>query len=243
MSSLTSLHRPVLVAAIVVLGFATGCSSADARGDVADADPVTMSPPTTSTAADTSPPVSDPGPRATPTSEPEVSPSAPAALAAAVAALGSAYTFESEIIVNGTRASLATGRRVDGAVEVVLQQKGTNLVYRSFGGERWLQLPDGTWERLQDDTTPLDPLAPLLSPTDLDTVGQDGEELTLRGTYAAAALSLPGSGDVTVDLAVIDGKLATVDVVEEFTGHAVELHTAFAQDPDAAPIVSPETAP
>ena len=160
-------------------------------------------------------------------------------LTEAIDQLGTVYEFRTEVIVDGSQASLATGRRLDDAIEVVLEQKGTLILYRSIGGQRWLQLPDGSWDRLADSAASIDPLAKLQHPTSLGLISSDGTKTTMLAVYDAAALSLASSGELTATLTITDGKLSNVDYTGQLDGRAVEMHTSFSPTSNVEPIPTP----
>lgn len=236
--SATNLFRAIAAVSMLVVGAA--CSSDDDQPD----EPAPEAGGDSAVDTDASDAVAEP---ATDASEPDESDAVQVelrspsdVLESALESLGSSYAFESEIIVNGERASLAIGRHVDGAIEVDLEQEGTTLVYRSVGGERWILAPGGTWEQLGDDATPIDPLDGLRTPTNLSIDDESDDTVTLRATYAAGVLSLPESGDITVSMSVVGGVLANIDFSGDISGRAVELHTTFAPAPDAEPVLPPE---
>lgn len=243
------MHTPrTLIRAALTMTVVAATVAACGSGD-GDAEPSPGAPAATTTTIGTTaePTTTAPAPSAaetpaTPTTEPAVvAPTPDDLLATAISELGTSYTFESEIIVNGERASFAAGRRVDAGIEVALAQEGTTLTYRSIAGERWIELPDTGWKRLQDDATPLDPLAGLADPTNLSIAEDDGSQQTLLATYAAGVLSLPANGDITVTLTVVDGALRNIDFVGEISARPVELHTAFTPEPGADPVEAPTT--
>lgn len=160
-------------------------------------------------------------------------------LAEAIDQLGTVYEFQSEVIVDASQASLATGRRLDDALEVVLDQKGTPILYRSIAGKRWLQLPDGSWDRLADSAAPIDPLARLQHPTNLGLTSSDGTKTTMLAVYDAAVLSLANSGELTVTMTITDGKLSNIDYKGQLNGKAVEMHTSFSPTSNVEPIPTP----
>ena len=161
-------------------------------------------------------------------------------LAEAIDQLGTVYEFRSEVIVDGSQASLATGRRLNDAVEVVLDQKGTPILYRSIAGQRWLQLPDGSWDQLADSAAPIDPLARLQHPTKLSLISSDGTKtITMLAVYDAAVLSLANSGELTVTVTITDGELSNVDYTGQLAGNAVEMHTSFSPSSNVEPIPTP----
>ena len=160
-------------------------------------------------------------------------------LAGAIDQLGTVYEFRTEVIVDGSQASLATGRRLDDSLEVVLDQKGTPILYRSIAGQRWLQLPDGSWDQLAESADPIDPLAKLQHPTNLGLISSDGTKTTMLAVYDAVVLSLANSGELTVTMTITDGKLSNIDYKGQLNGKAVELHTSFTPTLNVEPIPTP----
>lgn len=161
-------------------------------------------------------------------------------LTKAIDQLGTVYEFRSEVIVDGSQASLATGRRLNDAIEVVLDQKNTPVLYRSIAGKRWLQLPDGSWDQLAASASPVDPLAALQHPTNLGLISSDGTKTTtMLAVYDAAALSLANSGELTVTLIITDGMLSNVDYTGQLASEAVEMHTSFSPSSNVEPIPTP----
>lgn len=160
-------------------------------------------------------------------------------LASAIDGLGSTYGFRSEVTLDGERASLAVGRRVLDGLEARLEQQSTTVWYRSIAGRRWVQKPDGTWDRLTDNPGLVDPIAQLKSPSAVRLVAVDGSTVTLDATYPASVFGLPQSDDLVVTLTVLDDVLSSVEYSSEFEGKAVELHSEFTLDVDGTPIVEP----
>ena len=160
-------------------------------------------------------------------------------LAEAIDLLGTVYEFRSEVLINGRQASLATGRRLNDAIEVVLDQQGTPVHYRSIAGQRWRQLADGSWIQLADSASLIDPLARLQHPTNLDLISSDGTTTTMLAVYDATVFSLANSGELTVTLTVTDGKLSNVDYAGQLASKAVEMHTSFSPSSNVEPIPTP----
>lgn len=160
-------------------------------------------------------------------------------LTEAINQLGTVYEFESEVLIDGNQASLAIGRRLDDAIEVVLDQNGTPILYRSIAGQRWLQLADGSWDQLGDSAAHIDPLAKLQHPTSLGVISSDGTKTTMLAVYDASVFSLANSGEFTVTLTITDGKLSNVDYAGQLSGKAVEMHTSFNPSATVKPIPIP----
>lgn len=160
-------------------------------------------------------------------------------LSNAIDQLGTVYEFRSEIIVDGSQASLAIGRRLDNAIEVLLDQEGTPILYRSIDAQRWLQLPDGSWDRLTESAAPIDPLTRLEQPTALGLIASNANVTTMLAVYDATALSLASSGELTTTLTITDGKLSNIDFTGRLDGHSVEIHTSFSPTSNLEPIPTP----
>lgn len=160
-------------------------------------------------------------------------------LAEAIDQLGTVYEFKSEVLIDGNQASLAIGRRLDDAIEVVLDQNGTQMLYRSIAGQRWLQLADGSWDQLADSAAPIDPLANLQHPTSLGLISSDGTKTTMLAVYDASVFSLANSGELTVTLTITDGKLSNVDYAGQLAGKTVEMRTSFNPSSTVEPIPIP----
>ena len=160
-------------------------------------------------------------------------------LTEAINQLGTVYEFQSEVLIDGNQASLAIGRRLDDAIEVVLDQNGTPILYRSIAGQRWLQLADGSWDQLADSAAHIDPLAKLQHPTSLGVISSDGTKTTMLAVYDASVFSLANSGELTVTLTITDGKLSNVDYAGQLSGKAVEMHTSFNPSATVKPIPTP----
>ena len=161
-----------------------------------------------------------------------------ARLTSTLQALVPGYTFEATVTVAGGVATRATGRWVNGAGDFVIAAQDAELTYRTVPPRAWVHDDESGWIEL-DSGSPLgNPIDALLKPTSLETVGEQGGTLNLRGTYPAATLGLPGD-PVTVDLALrADGSVVATYRTPTPAGEAVS-ETRMTPAANLAPVTAP----
>jgi len=159
-------------------------------------------------------------------------------LTTALQALVPGYTFEANVTLAGSVATRATGRWVNGAGEFVIAAQNAELTYRTVPPQAWVRDDQSGWIEL-DSGSPLgNPIDALLKPTTLETVGEQGGMLNLRGTYPAAALGLSGD-PVTVDLALgADGSVVASYRTPTPAGEAVS-ETRMTPASNLEPVTAP----
>lgn len=202
---------------------ATACSGgSDSAGPdespaVSEADTVTAEP--TSTPA---PPVDSTAPWQEPAD----------ALAAAVASLGTRYSFRSEITTPAGDQVVVTGTRVDDSMTFGIEAGGAQLDVIVVAGAVWIR-QDGSDEWLASADAPAnDPLLPLAAPLEVswDTV----DPTRLVATYDPAGLGLDGTENVVVQIVPGSDTLTF-----ESNSGATHLVTTLHPAPDASPIEPP----
>jgi hypothetical protein len=160
-------------------------------------------------------------------------------LNAAVALLGPAYEFQTETTIDDVEVSIAAGRRVDDATEITFEQADTTILYRSIAERQWTQLPDGQWQELGAGDIPVDPLAQINQPSDLEIIADTVGSITLRAVYDPATFSIDTGDDITATLTITDGELSDVDYQVDVSDSAARVHTSFASTSNPAPIAIP----
>jgi hypothetical protein len=164
-------------------------------------------------------------------------------VAAAFAALGAGYTFETSVTVGSTVATRATGRSVGGASEFVLESGGQSVTYRSVPPHAWVLKPGSDWVLVADTGSTVDPLGQLAKPRSTTVTSDDPTSLVLEATYPASALGLSGTDTVHVTLAVgADGSI-TATYSTQVSGGAATSTTVLKPSAGLQPIVAPSTAP
>jgi hypothetical protein len=161
-------------------------------------------------------------------------------LTATLRALVPGYTFEATVFLDGNMATRASGRWLNGAGEFVIEAQGGALIYRTVPPQAWVHDDDSGWIEL-DSGSPLgNPIDALLKPTNLATVGGQGDALNLRATYPAAAFGLSGD-PVAVDLAIgANGSMTATYRTATPTGEAVS-ETLMTPAANLEPITDPTT--
>jgi len=164
-------------------------------------------------------------------------------LAAALQVLAPGYTYESTVAVGGKLATRADGRWIGGAAEIVVESGGASITYRTVPPRSWAQEQDGSWVELEGQVPGGDPLDRLLNPRAAEVERGATDTISIRATYAPAALGLAGSDPVTVTLAIAaDGSVSARYVVDTKAGTATST-TVFYPALSQAPIVAPSAAP
>lgn len=163
-----------------------------------------------------------------------------ALLQQAVAATGAGYHFNQTATVDGAVALTVDGDRLpDGARMSVTNEAGVvNYVFNAQGV--WLMPENGEWEA--DDSPPpaVDPINALLSPTSVTVAGNDGTTVQLVVTVPVAALGIPGEGDASLQVAVVNGGLASIAYATT-TAEGKTAATTMSIGPvvDPSPVVAP----
>lgn len=164
-------------------------------------------------------------------------------LAAAFAALGGGYTFDTTITVGSTVATKATGRSIGGGSEFVLESGGQSVTYRSVPPQAWVLKSGSDWVLVADTGPTADPLGQLAKPQGTTVTSDDPGALVVDATYPASALGLPGTDTVHVTLAVgADGSI-TATYSTQVSGGAATSTTVLRPSPGQQPIVAPSTGP
>jgi hypothetical protein len=163
-----------------------------------------------------------------------------ARLTSALDAFADGYRFESIITVGSVVATHATGRRVGGNAEFIVESAGTQITYRVVGAMTWVQRPGAAWVVVDGPAASADPLAALRSPTTLDLDPSAAGGGALVATYPAKALGLPGTDASTVSIAVgSDGSLIATYELTTSAGPATS-KTTFQALTDTSPITPPK---
>ncbi len=154
------------------------------------------------------------------------------ALAAAVASLGTRYSFRSDITTPAGDQVVVAGTRVDDSMMFGIEAGGAQLDVIVVAGAVWIR-QDGSDEWLASADAPAnDPLLPLAAPLEVtwDTV----DPTRLVATYEPAGLGLDGTENVVVQI------VPTADTLTfESTSGATRLVTTLHPVPDASPIEPP----
>ncbi|HSB88034.1 MAG TPA: hypothetical protein VLD86_17100 [Ilumatobacteraceae bacterium] len=163
-----------------------------------------------------------------------------ALLQQAVAAAGAGYHFNQTATVDGVVAVTVDGDRLpDGARFSVTNDAGlVNYIFNAQGV--WLMPENGEWEA--DDSPPpaVDPINALLAPTSVTVAANDGTTVQLVVTVPLAALGIPGDGDASLQVAVVDAALSSIAYsTTTADGHTAAATTAIGPVVDPSPVIAP----
>lgn len=159
-------------------------------------------------------------------------PEAADALAAAVASLGTRYSFRSDITTAAGDQVVVVGTRVDDSSMYSVEAGGATIDVIVVAGAVWIR-QDGSDEWLPSvDAPTADPLQPLAAPLSLSWDTDDPTRL--NATYAPAGLGLSGTENVDVQIVPTDETLTF-----ESNAGTTHLLTTLHPAPDAAPIQPP----
>jgi hypothetical protein len=154
------------------------------------------------------------------------------ALAAAVASLGTRYSFRSDITTPAGDQVVVAGTRVDDSMMFGIEAGGAKLDVIVVAGAVWIR-QDGSDEWLASADAPAtDPLLPLAAPVEVswDTV----DPTRLVAVYEPASLGLDGTENVVVEIVPTSDTLTF-----ESSSGATRLVTTLHPVPDASPIEPP----
>jgi len=175
------------------------------------------------------------GGAATPTTT-TISPAAAADVSAAtavtnnLAAMRSAYDFDTRVETNGSPVTQVSGRNINGDSQFkTTTDGGTEVDIISVGGVIWASTDSGTtWTQQTQQDISSDPLGPLLEPGALTV---NGDRIT--ATYPGVNLGLP---DSSIDVALrADG--AAVELV--YATDTATVRTRLSPAADTNPVVAP----
>ena len=163
---------------------------------------------------------------------------AQAILDAALASLGDASEFTSNVTLDGAVVTSATGRTVGQATKLTVTAGGRTVEYARVPPKAWAREPGGTWVIVDASQAPDSPLAALAAP--LTIVAGPGDPATsLTATYPATALGLTGDpATVTVTIA---GSVVTFEYRKTTSGRTVVSTTILQPATDTSPILAPAT--
>jgi hypothetical protein len=161
-----------------------------------------------------------------------IRPEAAAALAAAVASLGTKYSFRSDITTEAGDQVVVVGTRVDDSSMFSIEAGGATIDVVVVAGAVWIR-QDGSDEWLPSvDAPTADPLQPLAAPLLLSWNNDDPTRLD--ATYAPGPLGLGGTENIDVQI------VPTADTLTfESNSGTTHLLTTLHPAPDAAPIQPP----
>ena len=184
-------------------------------------------PSTPDTAAVTTEPMTSSAP--TTTIRPEA---ADALAAAAVASLGTKYSFRSDITTPAGDTVVVVGTRVDDSSMFTIEAGGATIDVIVVAGAVWIR-QDGSDEWLPSVDRPAgDPLQPLAAPL---TLSWDNDRTTrMNATYAPHDLQLAGSAIVELQIVPAGNTL-----IFESNSGTTQLLTTLYPPPDASPDSSP----
>lgn len=166
---------------------------------------------------------------------PSVAPVPPAEqLAAALAPLAAAATFESSVTVDGQVAVTSTGRSLGGATQLTVTTSGTVVDYVQIPPRAWARETGGEWVLVAEAEAPGSPLSVLAAPTTL--VVDSSGVATLVATYPAVALGLEGD---PVTVAITLGEAVTFRYEADASGHATVSETTIRASTNLEPITAP----
>ncbi len=159
-------------------------------------------------------------------------PEAADALAAAVASLGTRYSFRSDITTEAGDQVVVVGTRVDDSSMFSIEAGGATIDVVVVAGAVWIR-QDGSDEWLPSvDAPTADPLQPLAAPLSLSWDNDDPTRL--NATYAPTPLGLGGTENIAVQI------VPTADTLTfESNSGTTHLLTTLHPAPDAAPILPP----
>ena len=161
-----------------------------------------------------------------------IRPEAADALAAAVASLGTKYSFRSDITTPAGDTVVVVGTRVDDSSMFTIEAGGATIDVIVVAGAVWIR-QDGSDEWLASVDRPAgDPLQPLAAPLRLSWDNDDPTRM--NATYAPTDLQLAGSAIVELQI-VPAGNTLTF----ESNSGTTQLLTTLYPAPDAAPIQAP----
>jgi hypothetical protein len=171
--------------------------------------------------------------------QPSATSAAQGRLTTTLKALVPGYTFESTVSLDGDLASRASGRWLNGTGEFAIEAQGGALIYRTVPPRAWVHEDESGWIEL-DSGSPLgNPIDVLLNPTTIATVGGQGDALSLKATYPAAALGLSGD-PVTVDLTLAaNGSVTATYRMDTPAGEAFS-ETLMKPAANLEPVTAPE---
>ncbi len=147
-----------------------------------------------------------------------------------LAAMRTAYDFDTRVEANGSPVTQVTGRNINGDSQFkTTTEGGTDINIISVGGTIWASQDGGTtWTQQTKQDISSDPIGPLLEP---GAITVNGDQIT--ATYPGVNLGLP---DASINVALrADG--TAVELV--YTTDTVTVRTRLAPATDTAPIVAP----
>ncbi len=168
---------------------------------------------------------------------PEATQPAPT-LEEAIAGMSGGYRFDTTVTVGEEVTTTMTGRVIEDASAFTVAAGGAEIDYVITAAGQWVREND-EWVLLAEAAPLVSPLEPLLEPIASEVVERQGRRTVLELTYPAAALQLPGGGEVTVVAELSETRLVALQFTATVEGEALVTRTEFMPLGDADPITAP----